>query len=146
MPRYQFPIRPDGLTFDVVIVPDQQTVAQCMATGQPYPKPVSVKALVDTGSDFTGVSAAVIARIGLPYLTTVQTQTASGIAVQRQFWAGVSFPPSAGHPHPVSWHPQLIVNELTAPPAGFDCLIGLNLLKDGVFILNGPAGWFVIDF
>ncbi len=35
---------------------------------------------------------------------------------------------------------------MTAPPAGFDCLIGLNLLMGGVFILNGPAGWFVIDF
>ncbi len=92
MPRYQFAVQPDGLTLRVKIGLDQQTIGRLLSAGLTPPRSLTVDALVDTGADFTGVSAAVIAQLGLPYLTTVQTQTASGVAVQRQFWASVGLP------------------------------------------------------
>jgi hypothetical protein len=78
MPRLVFPVLPDGLLVDVVIGLDGATTTAQLAAGQPLTAPLRARGEIDTGTNVTAVSAALLQRLGVPVQYQTTTQTASG--------------------------------------------------------------------
>jgi hypothetical protein len=60
MPKIAFPVLPDGLLVDALIGLDGATTAAHIAAGQPVPAPLFARGEIDTGSNVTAVSAAIL--------------------------------------------------------------------------------------
>ena len=59
MPKVIFPAAADGLFVDVLVGLDGASTVELFATGQAIPAPIHGRALIDTGSTATGISAAI---------------------------------------------------------------------------------------
>ena len=78
MARLTFPIPGDELIADVVVNLDAATLFQTRAKGISCPAIVG-EGLIDTGSNATGISAAVVRRLGL---TPVRSASTLGVGGQ----------------------------------------------------------------
>jgi hypothetical protein len=78
MPRLDFPLLPDGLIVDAVIGVDRPTTEAQLAAGQPLVRPITARGEVDTGTNMTAVSAAILRRLGVPVRFRTTTQTTAG--------------------------------------------------------------------
>lgn len=109
--------------------------------------PVSVlkRAILDTGSNVSGVSAAVIQRLGLVRYVQSSTQGIGGaVSVDLYRVSLTVFDPAQQH---LPWfvQPDLVVMELP-PGTPVDVLIGMDVLLDCRMLLDGPGRQFMLDF
>jgi hypothetical protein len=145
MPQLTFPITADGLNIDVKINVDGGTFRSLLAAGEPMPTSVLAKGLIDTGTDITGVGAAILQSLAIPLHYTTTTQGIGGSVAARLFMVTL-FILDASQPH-LPWLvvPDLLVMEL---PMGFRCevLIGLDILRTCKMLVDGPASRFTLDF
>jgi hypothetical protein len=139
-------VQPDGLTLDVLIGLDGGRSQDLVALGQPLPRPVRARGVLDTGSDCTAVAPRVLQALGLSPSASVQTHTAGGLVQTHAYEVSLSVPPLVGA-SPMFTVPDLLVTELMhALPAGIEVLVGLDVLLQCVFTLYGPAGTFKLTF
>jgi hypothetical protein len=66
MPKLVFPILADGLLVDVLIGLDSGTMLAQLNAGQPIAAPVAARGAIDTGSNVTAVSTAILKRLAIP--------------------------------------------------------------------------------
>jgi hypothetical protein len=139
MPRLDFSVLSDGLLVDVVVGLDADTTADQIAAGQRVTRPVLTRGEVDTGTNVTAVSAAILRRLGVPVLFQTVTHTAAGqLAVDLyQVSVGVRNLADPGAPELVNG--QLLVMALRTALPGIEVLIGLDFLLACRFLLEGPA-------
>ena len=78
MPQLVFSIDPHGLLIDVMVGLRGSALANQLASGQPMTSPLRARGLIDTGTDVTAISAALLQRLGLAPSFQNITQTASG--------------------------------------------------------------------
>src|SRR5438270_6187420 len=78
MPKLVFPVQVDGLLVDVLIGLDGATTLARLAAGQAITAPVPARGEIDTGSNVTAVSTAILQRLGVPIQYRTTTQTAAG--------------------------------------------------------------------
>lgn len=78
MAKLVFPVVPDGLLVDVVVGFDSDTIAAQIAARQPVTAPVLARGEIDTGTNMTAVSAAILRQLGVPVQYRTTTQTAAG--------------------------------------------------------------------
>jgi hypothetical protein len=146
MPQLTFPLGPDGLIVDALVGIDGDATSDLVAAGQPVPSPRQVRALIDTGSDVTVVSASVLTALGLTphFQTTTQTVAASiGVNI---FTVSLSITDNRQPGAPLFVHPTLAVMEMSGAVAGFDVLIGMDVLANCRTLIDGPQRRFTIDF
>ena len=145
MPGLVFPVLPDGLLVDVVIGLDRAATLAQFAAGQPLTVPIHARGEIDTGSNVSAVSGAILQGLGIPIQYQTTTQTASGILSVNVAIASVGVRDFRDPMSPELVEPTLAVMELTTPLAKVEVLIGLNFLLGCRFLLDGPARQFSLE-
>jgi hypothetical protein len=122
---------------------DSTTVRAAIAGGA-IPASVPTRGLIDTGSDITAVAPAILQQLAVPIHYHTTTHSIAGRIPVRLFLVTL-FILEANNPQ-LPWlvYPDLLVMEL---PAGlpFDVFIGMDVLRNGKLILDGPAGRFTLE-
>jgi hypothetical protein len=146
MPKLIFPVLSEGLHVDVMIgVEGARSVAQ-IASGGPVTPPILSRAEIDTGTNITAVSAAILRKLGIPALFETTTQTAAGPLVVDIFKVSVGIRNLADPAVPTFVEPSLLVMELSTALPLVEVLIGLDFLLGCKFVLDGPARQFSLEF
>jgi len=146
MPKLIFPVLAQGLLVDVLIGLDRATTAGQLAAGQPITAPIRARGEIDTGSNVTAVSAALLHRLGVPIQFQSSTQTASGRLAVNVFEVSVGVRDFGDPAGQELVEPTLPVMELTTPLPTIEVLIGLDFLLGCKFLLDGPARQFTLEW
>jgi hypothetical protein len=119
--------------------------AKLVQSGQPVPPPVPVRALIDTGSDRTAVAPGIIRQLGLQPLIHGMAHTAGGSFQVNLYCIGLTIHgPTRGAGAELSLS-DLLVSELTVA-LPFEVLIGLDVLRECLLVLDGPGSQFILAF
>ena len=146
MGQLTFPIVGSELVVGVRVNRNAAALSAVQASGLPAPASIATLAEIDTGSNVTAVSAAILTALGIPpEAHNNQTTGIGGQFAVRLFRVSLSIVHPADPQAPWSTHPDLLVMEL---PAGFpvDVLIGMDVLLGCRMLVNGPARRLTIDF
>jgi hypothetical protein len=146
MPHFTFPMSPDGPAVQGLVGLNDQKTAALVSAGQPIPRPLSVRALLDTATDLTAVDSRVVQQFGLTPVKQTKTQTAGGSVQVNLYRVSLSVYGPTGSPTPLLVRPDLLVTELAVTLPGVDVLIGLDVLRECLFVLNGPGDQFILGF
>jgi hypothetical protein len=146
MPTLTLPVQPDGLIIDVLLGVSGAEAHKLIAAAQPVPRPVFARAVLDTGTDATAVSPRIVQALGLVSSGTAQTHTAAGPVNVPYYEVSLSLLPSA-QALPFFVDPRRLVTELAQPlPGSIEALIGLDVLLQLIFTLDGPARTFTLSY
>jgi hypothetical protein len=115
------------------------------AANQPTPQSVTAIATLDTGSNVTCVSAAIIRQLALSRTTSSKTSGIGGPVSVQLFHASLMIVDPAQPQVPFFVQPDLEVMELP-PGAPVDVLIGMDVLLNCRLLIDGPNRTFTIDF
>lgn len=74
------------------------------------------------------------------------THTAAGSVPVRLFRVSLSIPPAGNLAGPMLTRDDLLVMELIHPSPDVEVFIGLDILLDCRLLLDGPGGYFTLDF
>ena len=113
--------------------------------GKPVPPLQGIRALIDTGASHTCLDSQIIRRLGLTPTGKVTSHTASSGAtpyMSDQYDVSINFPLGSL----MRRFPGLPVIQLELSVQGIDALIGFDLLRNGILILDGPADSFIVGF
>jgi hypothetical protein len=78
MPHFTFPLSPDGPAVQGLVGLNDTDTATLVQAGQPIPRPVSIRALLDTANDVTAIANPVARQLGMVTVGQARTQTAGG--------------------------------------------------------------------
>ena len=78
MPHLTFGISPDGFALTVLVGLNGKDTTDMVNAGQVVPAPVTVRAVIDSGTDNTCIGSRVVQQLGLIAIGKVNTQTARG--------------------------------------------------------------------
>jgi hypothetical protein len=146
MPHFTFPITKDGCTLDVQIGLGAVEMRAAQAAGQPLLAPLGVRAVLDTGSDKTAVAVRLLQQLGTTPVGRARTHTATGRVRVRLYEVSLSVPNPTGARTPMLVRPQWRVPEFLHPPPDIAVLIGMDLVRECLWILDGPGGIFTLGF
>lgn len=145
MPQLTFPITPDGLVVDVLVNLEAAVLVPLRTGGQLCP-PVEAQGLIDTASNVSGVSPAIVRQLGLPPTGPPTTTTGIGGAINVQLYRASLHLRDARAPSlPMCTLPSLLVMELPPGPS-CDVLIGMDVLMHCRLTVDGPRGYFTVEF
>jgi hypothetical protein len=145
MSKVVFPVLADGLLVDVLIgLDDARTLAQ-LAAGQPITPPVPTRGQIDTGSNVSAVSTAILQRLAVPIQYQTTSQSVSGSLSVNVANVSVGVRNFRDPTSPELVEPALSVMELTTPLSKIEVLIGLDFLLGCKFLLDGPAQQFSLE-
>ncbi|HKI36345.1 MAG TPA: aspartyl protease family protein [Gemmataceae bacterium] len=146
MPHFTFPLSPDGPAVPGLVGLNDQATAALVQAGQPIPRPVSVRALLDSAADLTAIAGPVARQLGLVRVKQVGTQTAGGSVQVNLYRISLSVYGPTGVAGSLLVWPNLLVTELAVPLPNIDVLIGLDVLRQCLFVLNGPGDQFILGY
>ncbi|MCI0462492.1 MAG: retroviral-like aspartic protease family protein [Gemmataceae bacterium] len=146
MPHLSFATSRDGPALEVLIGADGARTAALHQAGAPIPRPLQVRALIDTGSDVTAVAPRVLQQVGAVLLTSVPGLTASGPVSAQLFEVSLNVFGPAGAAGPMFVKSTLVVTELAAALPNIEVLLGQDVLAECLFLLDGPRGHFLLGF
>jgi hypothetical protein len=145
MPQLTFPITPDGLVVDVLVNREAALLMPLWASGQPCP-PVETTGLIDTASNISAVSPAIVRQLSLTTAGPPATTTGIGGAISVQLYRVSLHVRDAKAPTlPMLTLPSLLVMELPPGPS-CDVLIGMDVLLHCKLIVDGPGGAFSLEY
>jgi hypothetical protein len=121
-----------------------RTTASLMAAGQFVPPPQLIRALIDTGTDISAVSASVLSQLRLGSVQQHTTQTLAGSVSIQLFEVNLTIPQAAGVSPPLLVLDQLLVMALPTSLPGIDALLGLDVLDHLLLIADGSRGEITI--
>jgi len=145
MAQLALPIVIGELLIDVRLNLHAPALVALQPAQRPIPQSAAARAILDTDSNATCVSAALVQQLALISTLSSTTQGISGpVAVQLYRASLVILDPARPH---VPWFvvPDLEVMELP-PGAPVDVLIGMNVLLDFRLLVDGPARQFTLDY
>ena len=143
MPRLTFAVSPDGLMLPALLGPDSTAMQQLVAQGNPVPKPVQARAQIDTGTVVTAVGPGVLAALGATPGAASRTQTASGLVVVRFYRISFTiFDPAGATLSRADW----LVTDLPQDLPDVEVLFGMDVVRELILNVDGPAGQFTLDF
>ena len=112
MQKLSYPLLPDGLIVDVVIGLRGLTTASLLAAGQSIAPPVRARGAIDTGSDLTVVSAAILQGLGITASHLGSTQTVAGSLSVQLFKVSVGITDFGDPGAPELVEPDLLVMDM----------------------------------
>jgi hypothetical protein len=145
MAQLTFPIVADELLVDVRINLAAPDLALLQAANQPAPASVVASAILDTGSNATGVAASIIQQFQLSPAHQSQTQGITGSASVQLYRVSLSIFDAAQSHLPWYVQPDLLVFELL-PGSPVDVLIGMDVLLGCRMLVDGPNRQLTLDF
>jgi hypothetical protein len=115
------------------------------AAGRPVPPSASTTALIDTGSEITGVAPLIPQQPAVPVQYHTTTQRIGGSVPVRLFLVTLFILDSSSPHLPWMVRPDMLVMEL---PSGFpvEVLIDMDVLRTCKLLVEGPAGRFDLEF
>jgi len=130
MAQLTFPITQDGLVVDVLVNLDAATLLAIRGSGGSRP-PLPARGLIDTASNVSGVSSAVLQQRAAPVVSQSTTTGIGGTVAVNLYRLSLHLWDQANPNLPWLSHPSLLAMDL---PQGFpfDVLIGINLLREGL--------------
>ena len=144
MPHLTLSISPDGFALTVLVGLNGQDSTDLINAGQAVPAPVTVRAVIDSGTDLTCVASRVAQRLGLVAKGQVKTQTVGGPLYAKLYEVSLSIPRPGNLPGLVLVLEQLHVMEMVQQIPDFEVLIGKDVLLQCLLIIDGPRGEFTI--
>jgi hypothetical protein len=145
MPQLTLPITPDGLRVDVLVNLDATVLVPLRTSGQPAPSPVAAHGLIDTGSDITVLSMALLQQLGVAVQSPVTTHGITGPVQANTYLVSLHILDARNIAHPWLSQPQLRVMGLQLGTM-FDVLIGMDILRTCKLTVDGPGGQFTLDY
>jgi hypothetical protein len=146
MPHFAFPLSADGLIVQAVFGLNGPDTAALVQTGRPIPRPVQVRSMLDNGTDATAVAPHVFQKLGLKSGLSGMSHTAAGQVAVNLYRVSLTINGPAGIAGPVLVLPDLLVSELTASLPNIEALIGMDVLRQCLLILDGPGKQFILGF
>lgn len=137
-----FPLTGPGLEVDVFVTVEDATLDPLRQAGA-APPPIPARALIDTGSDLTVVSPAILQRLGIPFVFQTTTHGVGGSVSVNLYRVGLNIIDSRNVSLPWLMFATLLVMELPGIP--FDVLIGLDIIRACKLNIDGPAGLFTLE-
>jgi hypothetical protein len=113
--------------------------------GKPIPKPIEVPALIDPGCDRTAIASRLVRQLALAPLIYGTSQTAAGAFQVNLYRVDLTISKPSHPSGPVLIVSDLLVSEFTAP-LPFDVLIGIDVLRECLLVLDGPGQQFILAF
>ena len=147
MPSVRGLLVPQGPFIQAVALADPEFVAALKAAGRPYPKPQNLLALLDTDASCSAVDFAIVAQMGLMYkdFRPIHTPSSgSSPALRPVFDVAIGIGVGIKRVKPLVRTVEVFGSELRS--AGFDALIGWDLLKYCVLVCNGPLRTFEVQY
>jgi len=141
-----FPLSTDGPIVEVLSGLNGRDSLSCLNAGRTIPSPLRLRALIDSGADVTAVSPKVVQELELAVSEKVSSQTAGGTAVVRLFNVSLSISGPLGSAGPMLHREDMVVSELAVTLPNIDVLIGMDILRQSMFILDGPGKQFTLAF
>jgi hypothetical protein len=117
-----------------------------LAQGQPGSSALTIRALLDTGADATSVVPDVLNRLGLVSSGQVRMTTASGSVLVDRYEISLSIFGPTEIAGPALVRPSWNVTSFSQVLPGIEALIGMDLIRQIVLTIDGPAGTFTLDF
>jgi len=144
MAQLTFPIVRAGLAVDVLVNLEASILLPLRARGS-GPPPIPGRALMDTGSDITGVALPILQQLRIPSHLQTTTQGVGGSLKVDLFRVSLHLLDASNVSLPWLSQPSLVVMEL---PLGFpfDVLIGMDVIRTCKLVVDGPAEQFTLDF
>jgi hypothetical protein len=136
----------DGPTLEVVVSLAGQQLAALQQRGAAFPRALTLRALIDTGTDVTAIDPRVVQQLALALRTTASTQTAAGSVNVNLYEVSLTIAGPKGAAGPMLVRPTLLVTELAVPLPNLDALVGRDVLNECLFQLDGPGGQFLLAF
>ena len=143
MPHFSMPISADGLIVQAVFGLHGPAVAALKHAGQPIPHPVAARAILDCGADATAVAPHVFQSLGAVPTSPGMSQTSSGMVRVKLYRISLSIAGPVGLAFTLT---DLLASELTAPLPNLDALIGMDVLRQCLFVMDGPGQQFILGF
>ena len=137
---------PDGPALEVVIGPEGAQIAALQQAGTPIPKPLQVRGLIDSAADMTAVAPRVLHHLGVIPTARVSTLTAAGSIHVNLFKVSLTISGPKGGAGPMFVKSTLLVTELATALPNIEALIGLDVLAECLFLLDGPGQQFLLGF
>ena len=141
----------DGMLVELRVGFSLPAVGTLRRAGQVVPQPITVTALLDTGSDVSCIEPTSIATLVNAGLVTkryifVNVPHAGGLAPVREFDVSLAII----HPDHVSSRDFTLRNhpvfERALGAMRFDALIGRDVLSKCVLVCDGPSGRFTLGY
>ena len=133
-------------TLPVLIGLSSHDAQLLVAAGQSLPSSIWGTAYLDTGTNVTCVGADVLRQLGITAIGQGGSQSTGGQISVKLFEISLTVPPPGFATGPLLTRESLLVMELSTPIPGIDVLIGLDILLDCKFLLDGPARQFTLEF
>jgi hypothetical protein len=147
MPHFTLSLGPQGPVLNAIVSVSNERSAALTAAGQSAPKPVPIRALVDTGASSTCVDPSVLAALSLTPtgIVLLSTPSTGGTPHQaEQFDVALIIPAPAG-PALVFRTMPVVASELLASQ-GFHALMGRDILDQCLFSYNGSIKLFTLAY
>ena len=134
-----------GATFDAKVMASPQRVAWLRAHGHPFPPPVTIRSLIDTGASSSCIDGSIVHRLGLEPrdLIEIHTPSTMGVPVLRNTY-DISIIFGEGQPDPRTYTLEIVETELL--DQGFLLLVGRDILNRCVFHYDGPNWIFELRY
>ena len=146
MPHVTIPLGADGMIVEAVFGLQGSQTAALLQAQQPIPRPQHIRSLIDCGTDTTAIASKVFQQLGLGPVARGSSQTAAGAVPVNLYRVSLTIAGPAGRAGPVLAIPDLLVSELTVPLANLDALIGMDVLRQCLLVLDGPGQQFIFGF
>jgi len=143
MPHSTFPLSPDGLIVQAMFGWNGPDMAALVQAQRPVARPVHVRSQVDSGSDATAIAPQIVQQLGLVSIVPGLTQTAGGMVPVNLYRVSISIS-GLGGTGPVVVLPDVLASELTVSLPNIEALIGMNVLRECLLILDGPGNQFIL--
>jgi predicted aspartyl protease len=143
MPHFTFPLNADGMIVQAMFGLNGPDTATLVKTQQPVPRPVLVRSLLDSGSDATAIAPRAIQHLGLVPIVPAFSQTAGGMVPVNLYRVSLSISGVSGAAAVVVL-PDLLASELTVSLPNIEALIGMNVLRECLLVLDGPGKQFIL--
>jgi hypothetical protein len=129
----------DGLALAVHVGLPRSRMLRLRRAGLPLPPPLTVRGIIDNGTNVTSIASRVVSHFRLRRLRTSSTTTAAGPAAARLYRVSLSISSSLGTRTGIFLRPALLVMELITPlPGGVEVLVGRDILDECLFVADGP--------
>ena len=145
MAQLTFPIVARELKIAVLINIAASDLVLLQAANQPSPQSVTAVATLDTGSNVTCVSSAIIQQLGLSLSTSSTTSGIGGPVSVRLFRASLMIVDPT-QPQ-VPWYVVADLEVMELPPGSrVNVILGMDVLLNFRLFIDGPGQTFTIDF
>jgi hypothetical protein len=148
MPHFSLQIESGGPILQALVSVSQPRAAALAAAGQPVPRAIPIRALVDTGASCTCVDPSVLTGLSLTPTGKVSLTTPSTGATPHdadQYDIGLIIPAATGTP-PLVLQTIPAVSSYLIAAQGFHALIGRDILDRCLFVYNGDVRLFTLAF